>query len=582
VPKAIRLTFIVLYMLLVLGSPLGAWAAKTTVCTITINSANEKDAFSRNLPKGKFEFVELLERGRGDWLSAACRQDVQCDVLVISGHFGGDATVHTESATEFYSDQVGVGDFLPVEEMERFSCSDSCPGLFSRLKAVYLFGCETLSPQAPQATSAEIARTLTRGGHSSAEAEQMRRALNERHSESNRDRMRRIFVNVPVIYGFSSVAPLGPTASSLLERYFHSTTSTEVGDGRVSQKFMDAFSGHSITVTSGMTSADRQANYRRDVCQFLDDRLSTVQQLMFIHQLLSREMIDVRMFFDRIEGFLASLKDDERQTPAVEQALVEIADDQSARERYLAFAHTSAPVRTRARMIEVAHTLGWLSESEKRVEIMRMIDERMADNEMGLDDVDLICSLNKDGNVGQELPHLVGSQSDRVMYSAGLACLGSAAARGRILEALASPREEDVEAARVYLRHYPLTDADELRVIAGRIARMPRSAAQVRALEALAEQHVSDPESLDELVRLFTAADSLNVQRAIAGILIRADFDAINRPALVGMLRQNRLRSTDGEDLIDALIRRLEQPEASPPDLSYTRLTPGATHDVGG
>ena len=28
-------------------------------------------------------------------------------------------------------------------------------------------------------------------------------------------------MNVPVIYGFSSVAPLGPTAATLLGRYLH-------------------------------------------------------------------------------------------------------------------------------------------------------------------------------------------------------------------------------------------------------------------------------------------------------------------------------------------------------------------------
>ena len=584
VPKAIRPIIIVVGVLLVLlasEGPLGAQAAKTTVCTITVNSANEKDAFQRNLPKDKFDFVELLERGRGDWLAAACQQKVQCDVLVISGHFGGDATVHTESATEFYSDRVGASDFLPVDEMERLSCSESCPGLFSRLKAVYLFGCETLSPQASQATSAEIARTLTRAGYSPTEADQMRRALNESHSESNRDRMRRIFSEVPVIYGFSSVAPLGPAASSLLDRYFHSSTSNEVGDGHVSQKFLDAFSGHSIAVASGVTSSDRQANYRRDVCQFLDERLSAAQTLTFIHQVLGREMIDVRMFFDRIENFLTSLEEGERQTPAVMRALAEIGSDQAARERYLAFVHKSAPAPTRARMIEVAHTLGWLSEDEKRAEIVRMIDERMADNAMTLADVDLVCSLNKDGDVGQELKHLELSQSDRLMYTAGLACLGNVAARARILQALSSPREEEVATARVYLRHHPLTDADEFRVVVSRIARMPRSPAQVRALESLAEQPISDAESLNGLVRLFPAADSLDVQRAIAGILIRSDFDAIDRPALVVVLRQNRIKSTDGEDLIDALIRRLEQPEAAPPDASYAKLAPGTANDIG-
>ncbi len=576
--KAVRLACTLLGALLGLGNrAVDSEAARTTVCTITVNSANEKDVFKRSLPKDKFEFVELLERGRHDWLASACQQKVQCDVLVISGHFGGDAAVHTESATEFYSDQVGISDFLPVEEMERASCSESCPGLFSHLKAVYLFGCETLSPQASQTTSAEIARTLTSAGHSAADAERVTRALNERHSESNRDRMRRIFANVPVIYGFSSVAPLGPTASSLLNRYFQSASSSEITDGRISQKFLDAFSAHSIAVASGIVASDPQAGYRHDVCQFLDERLSPAQELTFIHQVLGRDMVEARMFFDRIERFLASLDEDARRAPAFAQALAEISRDQGARERYLAFAHKSAPAPTRVRMIEVAHTLGWLSDDERRAEIAGVVNTLMADSAMTFADIDLICTLNGDHGIERDVQHLEAVQTDSI-HTAGLACLGNTEARARALQALSSPRDEDVQAAYVYLRHRPITDASELRVVAGGIARMPQSSAQVRALEALAEQRVADPESLNELARLFPVARSLGVQRAIAGVLIRSDFRTIDRAALVRVLRHDRLRSTDGEDLIDALIRRLQQPEAAPSDLAYTVVTSTATN----
>ena len=45
-----------------------ASADKKTACTITVNSADEKEAFRRSLPKGQWEFVELVERGRHDWL----------------------------------------------------------------------------------------------------------------------------------------------------------------------------------------------------------------------------------------------------------------------------------------------------------------------------------------------------------------------------------------------------------------------------------------------------------------------------------------------------------------------------------
>ena len=107
-------------------------ADKKTVCSITVNSADEKEAFRRSLPPNKYQFVELVERGRSDWLESACRQGIRCDVLVISGHYDG--------GNEFFSDQLEVREYLPVAEMERVSCSDSCPGLFSQLKEVYLFG----------------------------------------------------------------------------------------------------------------------------------------------------------------------------------------------------------------------------------------------------------------------------------------------------------------------------------------------------------------------------------------------------------------------------------------------------------
>ena len=111
------------------GAP--APAARRTVCTITVNSVDEKEIFRRRLPDDQYEFVELVERverGRPDWLASACRKGIRCDLLVISAHFDG--------RTEFYSDSMAASEFLPVAEMERVSCSDSCPGLFSQLKEV--------------------------------------------------------------------------------------------------------------------------------------------------------------------------------------------------------------------------------------------------------------------------------------------------------------------------------------------------------------------------------------------------------------------------------------------------------------
>src|SRR5206468_884899 len=81
----------------------------------------------------------------------------------------------------------------------------------------------------------------------------------ERHDESNKEAMRRIFMDVPVIYGFSSMAPLGPTAAALLSRYFQSAPDDEFGSGRPSGKLLASFAANSMTVTGGLTASDPRA-----------------------------------------------------------------------------------------------------------------------------------------------------------------------------------------------------------------------------------------------------------------------------------------------------------------------------------
>jgi hypothetical protein len=554
-----------LFALALLSLCLGfnAHAQKSTVCTITVNSPDEKEIFRRNLPDDRFDFVELVERGRPDWLASACRQGVRCDVLVISGHF--------DAGTEFYSDKVDAREFLPVDEMERVSCSDSCPGLFSQLKEVYLFGCNTLNAQTGESTAAEIVRTLVRTGQSQADAERVAQVLSERHAESNRESMRRIFANVPVIYGFSSLAPLGATAGVLLNRYFQTAPGDEIGSGRASIGLLSQFAANSMTVTSGVTASDPRAGYRQEVCQFFDERLSPAQKLAFIHQILGRDMAEVRMFFERIETFLGSLSDVQRQAPAFMQAMETIARDRIARDNYLASARGNDQLAIRARMMDVARTVGWLSPEEQTAELVRMIRDQLAGNTMSSAEVNWICSLNKRHQLDQELHGLTLSpkQANTVTNSAALACLGNREAHGRILRALWSPNADDVQIAQVYLHHRPLTDVQDVRVIATGIARMPGSDAQVRALDTLARQYLSDRESLDELTRLFKLAKSITVQRAIAGVLIRSDHSAIAKPELLRVLRQYRLKSRDGEDVIDVLIRRLQ-----PAGDTFTQVQP--------
>ena len=529
----IRLAFALLLSAAAAGAATAA--EKATVCTITVNSADEREVFREHLPAARFDFVELAQRGEREWLGAACRRGVRCDVLVVSGHFAGEA---------FYSSK--HGDHLPVDEMERVACSDSCPGLFSQLKEVYLFGCDTLKPEPVRSATPEIVRTLVGAGESRAAAERTARALSERHSESARDRMRRIFPGVPLIYGFSSLAPYGRVAGPMLRRHFETAGVGEVGSGQPSARLLKLFGPASMVATHGLRAGEPNADYRAEACRYYDERVTVAQRLAFVHDLLAGDMAQVRMNFDRIERFLATLPPESRGLGA------------HGRESYLAIARDTADPALRVRMISLARDVGWLGEATHRAELTRLVSDVVAASGTGFGEVDLVCSLNRDGSLDAALPavDLGRAVLTRAAPAAALACLGNREAHARVLLALSSAEEGEVQAAQAYLRHRPVTEAQELREATRRVARMTSVSAQVRALETIARQHVADREVLDELARLFERAPTLRVQRAIAEIFLRAGPAAYPQEELAGLLRRHRMKSPDGEDLIDVLIRR--------------------------
>jgi hypothetical protein len=544
-------------LLLALLPPWG-WAGKQTVCTVTINSADEQKAFRRFLPADKYDFVELVERGRPDWLASSCQQKISCDILIISGHHGEGS-----EGNVFFSESNDAREYLPIEELERVSCSDSCPSLFANLKEVYLFGCNTLNVEPQHTVSGEIARSFVREGHTSLEAALLAKKLGLRRGESGRDRMRLVFPDVPVIYGFSSVAPLGPFAASKLDRYFRSGGAAEVGKGRTSSKLLREFSANRMVAARGMSSGDALTAMRQDVCMFADDRMADAQRVDGVHRLLQRPTAEARMMLDRIERFTATLNGDRRAQPEISQALERIAHDTEARDRFIAFARDADELETRARMFRVARDLGWLTEPQRRDEIARMTGELLARKEIAPTDVTLACSLNAHHELDGSIARPPGAHDDDIAHAAVMACMGNAQSRARVLQALVSPSDADVQVAQAYLLQRPVTDPAELRKLTNEIAGMDASQAQARALDVLAHHYLSDRESVATLKDLFARTRSWPVQNAIAGVLIRADRDSISDPGLLPTLREHRLKSEaasrSGSDMVDALIERLQE-----------------------
>ena len=519
-----------------------------TVCTITVNSSDERDVFRKYLPADRYRFVELVEHGRPDWLRSACEQHVSCDVLVVSGHFAG---------SEFYSSRPAVNETLKVDEMERAICSQSCPEVFARLKEVYLFGCDTLKPEAVRSATPELVREWVRAGRSPADAERDARMLSERYGESSRDLMRRLFAHVPAIYGFASLAPLGRVSGPMLEHYFESGPDVEVGSGQVSARLLSLFGPSSMVATSGQSDDEPYAADRRETCRYYDERQTVAQRIEGVHALLAGDSTALRMSFDRIESFFAGIDAAERARPATSQALGVLGSDAAGAARYVALIRDTRDPALRLRMIALARNIAWLDGAGELAEKRRLARDVIADPSMAFGEVELVCALNGDGALDGALDGLPPLRTLTVAQAAGVACLGSAEARSRVLKALASTREADVQVAQAYLRHRPVRDAAELRTLAADVGRMKSVPAQVRALDTLGRHHVADRDVIDQLAGLFQRTRSLEVQRAIAEIFLRTGPEVLDR-RVAAVLRDSRLRAPGAQpDLIDQLLRRL-------------------------
>jgi hypothetical protein len=362
-----------------------------------------------------------------------------------------------------------------------------------------------------------------------------------------------------VLYGFSSQAPLGRSAGPLLERYFQSAPAGEVASGRPSPTLLGLFAPSSMVAVPGLTDADPHADFRGDVCGLADGSPAPAQKIAFMHQVLQRDVTDVRLFLDHLEQ-LHRLDRPGSAAARGEGGAGPDRGDHVPRERFLEFARDADEATVQARMLALAGArLGWLTPAQEQAEFMHMVARRMGRGSLSHTEVDLVCSRPSGGErVDMQRPLLAdAARPGDLSHAAVLACLGDPGAHGRTVQALSSPRDEEVAVAQIYLRHRPLAGVAELRTVTSNIGRMGTGQAQLRALETLARQRLADAQSLQEIADLFPLARSLEVQRAIAGVLIRSDYRLLARADLARTLGRHRLKSPGGSDVIDVLIRLL-------------------------
>ena len=225
--------------------------------------------------------------------------------------------------------------------------------------------------------------------------------------------MRLIFKDVPAIYGFSSVAPLGPdrgldpAAPLPGGRHRRDRHRARQRRGCSAQ-----FSAHAMTVTLGH-DAQRSAGARIATTSASSPTTASRAEarLAFVHELLERETArgaHVPATARAVRGVARRRRPRSRRRSPRRRSR-DRARRRRRATRYLELARDADAAAVRARMIALARKLGWLSPDEERDELARMFDEQLARNAITPAEVDLVCTLNKDRDARRR--HATGSTS---------------------------------------------------------------------------------------------------------------------------------------------------------------------------
>ena len=361
----------------------GFVSQKPTVCTVTINSSEEKEVFKSYLGDN-FNFIELTQfaTGGNDWFMKACQSGVECDILVVSGHFGGS----------FF----GSSSYrLSLSELQSRACQEVCDGLLKKPKEVFLFGCNTMAGKArDNRTPEEYTEVLIEDGFSRRQAEQVLAFRYSSLGEQTQDRMKQVFP-YSRIYGFHSLAPSGKNIKPRLKSYFETIEDYLVHLGQFptskeNKSWSSAMKGQWIR------SMDGSNEIENPTCILGEDK-PIYKKLMWIDEVLSDEEKSLA-YIPAIDIFLRDLMNrfgDWDFFPSEELSLLEwIQFNEKGRSQVdeLLKAPIAGILSAQVSVLKFGQTVGWYDREAYLQKFKVLIGDIFRKN-LDLEEKDLICSL---------------------------------------------------------------------------------------------------------------------------------------------------------------------------------------------
>lgn len=388
--KSIKLSFLPLLFLFILFQFSTSLAAKKTICSVTINSDDEILSFKKNLPSSEFEFIELTtfkDSQSKSWLRSACEAGVECDVLVVSGHFAG---------TFFGSS----GKTLPLRDLEKSACLEECAGIFKKTKEVYLFGCNTLAGKEKDSrTPEQYLQVLLSDGFSLGQAQQVVAFRYSPIGGSFANRMRSVFTNTPKIYGFNSKSPLGKHVGPLLNKYFQkraSQFSSMIDTQSKAQinELLGFFKSTSMVHAAGMSlSLDPQQKLEMSPVCFLassNEKNSRAEKLRWIQNMFAKgNGLEMLMY---VSEFLHQEKNRRRWNSEEKAIFMAIKENQTLKQDLMNIVNSPQPWLDRSKIdvLTFIKEMDWMDTDTVNQKIYAIL--KLDSKSFNVEDMRRVCS----------------------------------------------------------------------------------------------------------------------------------------------------------------------------------------------